>query len=35
MGLKAIFGRPAGDHEVIKGPGNERVNASTDKARGN
>lgn len=33
MGVKAIVGRPDGDHSVIMGPNNEQVNAGADKDR--
>lgn len=33
MGLSPFKGRPAGDHEVIMGPSNEKVNASSDRSR--
>lgn len=33
MGLSPFKGRPAGDHEVIQGPGNTKANSSLDKNR--
>lgn len=33
MGLSPFLGRPAGDHEVITGPGNAKVNEGIEQNR--